>query len=352
MTGEGRVHDDEPAVPLDLLPDPALRYVVREGEPVVERVNEAFATRFGRVEPATPIEACYQRCGLEPRELSMDELETALATEDRLSTEVVHLEWTGTGTGSTGGAGEGAQQAFQLRALAAGGDRAYDGCLTLTPLPLGTSGAVEVDRLASVISHDLRNPLDVAKARVQAARETGDPEHFEHVARAHRRMERIIRDVLTLARGEGAITPSEDVAIESIAADAWETVDTGAATLDLEEGLPAAEADADRLRRVFENLFRNSIEHGKAPTGTDATTRVRVGPAGEDGFFIADDGPGVDPEERDRVFAPGYSSRDSGTGLGMTIVRQIARAHGWTVSLTASATGGARVEFHDLDGDG
>jgi len=343
MTG-----DDEPVVPLDLLPDPALRYVVRDGEPVVERVNEAFATRFGRIEPATSLEACYQRYGLEPRELSMDELSAALATEDRLSTEVVHLEWAGR---SGNGAGEGAQQAFQLRALAAGGDRAYDGCLTLTPLPLGTSGAVEVDRLASVISHDLRNPLDVAEARVQAARETGDPEHFEHVDRAHRRMERIIRDVLTLARGEGAISPSEDVAIESIATDAWETVDTRSVTLDLEEGLPAAEADTDRLRRVFENLFRNSVEHGRAATGTDdTTTRVRVGPAGEDGFFIADDGPGVDPEERDRVFAPGYSSRDTGTGLGMTIVRQIARAHGWTVSLTASATGGARVEFHDIDG--
>lgn len=345
MTDDGPVRDDEPVLPLDLLPDPALRYVVRDGEPVVERVNEAFATRFGRVEPATSIEACYRQCGLEPTDLSMDDLGAALATEDRLDTEVVHLEWADSPGSATGG---GAQQAFQLRALAAGGDRAYDGCLTLTPLPLGASGAVEVDRLASVISHDLRNPLDVAKARVQAARETGDPEHFEHVVRAHRRMERIIQDVLTLARGEGAISPSEDVAIESVAADAWETVDTGSVTLDLDEALPAAEADPDRLRRVFENLFRNSIEHGQAVTGTDSTTRVRVGPVGENGFFIADDGPGVDPGERDRVFAPGYSSRDNGTGLGMTIVRQIAWAHGWTISLTDSATGGARVEFHDL----
>jgi signal transduction histidine kinase len=349
MTGNGCVRDDEPVVPLDLLPDPALRYVVRDGEPVVERVNETFAARFGRVEAATSVEACHQRYGLEPTELSIDELCAALATEDRLNTEVVHLECARS-PGS--GVGEGTRQTFQLRALAAGIDRTYDGCLTLTPLPLGAGGAVEVERLASVVSHDLRNPLDVAKARVQAARETGDPEHFEQVDRAHRRMEQIIRDVLTLARGEGAISPSKDVAIGSIAADAWETVDTGSVTLDLEDGLPTAEADADRLRRVFENLFRNSIEHGRAAAGTDdTTTRVRVGPAGEDGFFVSDDGPGVDPEERDRVFAPGYSSRNTGAGLGMTIVRQIARAHGWTVSLTASATGGARVEFHDLDGN-
>jgi len=59
-----------------------------------------------------------------------------------------------------------------------------------------------------VISHDLRNPLDVAKARLRAGQETGNEDHFDHVERAHDRMEQIIQDVLTLARGSESIDPT------------------------------------------------------------------------------------------------------------------------------------------------
>jgi signal transduction histidine kinase len=194
-------------------------------------------------------------------------------------------------------------------------------------------------------------------------------------------MERIIRDVLTLARREGAVDPTPGVELDAVATDAWRTVDTEPATLSFADDLPTIDADADRLRRLFENLFRNAVEHGPAgndPSATGATeaadtsdgdqsaggsdgpaartspdagpsVRIRVGTV-DDGFYVADDGRGVAPDDRARVFDPGYTDRD-GTGLGLTIVERIAVAHGWTVSLEAATDGGARFEFRGVDVD-
>jgi signal transduction histidine kinase len=75
---------------------------------------------------------------------------------------------------------------------------------------------------------------------------------------------------------------------------------------------------------------------------------VTVGPLDDgSGFYVADDGPGVPEAERERVFEFGHSGSD-GTGFGLAIVRGIAEAHGWRVSLTESESGGARFEFTDV----
>jgi signal transduction histidine kinase len=199
-----------------------------------------------------------------------------------------------------------------------------------------------IDRVASVLSHDLRNPLDVAKARLRAGRD-GDDEHFEHVARAHDRMERIIEDVLTLSRGEEFIDPEAEVDLEAVAESGWETVETENATLAVVDGLPTTTADEDRVERLFENLFRNAAEHGDDP-------EVRVGRLkGGEGFYVADDGPGIPSEERSAVFEPGYSSHDHGTGLGLSIVERIAEAHGWHVAAVAADGGGARIEIRGVE---
>jgi signal transduction histidine kinase len=85
------------------------------------------------------------------------------------------------------------------------------------------------------------------------------------------------------------------------------------------------------------------VEHGA--TGADDTAvSVRVGPTA-DGFFVADDGQGVPPAERERVFDPGYTAAGDGTGLGLTIVDRIATAHEWTVGVGESDGGGARFEI-------
>jgi signal transduction histidine kinase len=232
-----------------------------------------------------------------------------------------------------------------------------------------------LERLVGVARHDLRNPLEVAEIRLEAARDTGEDVHFEKVTGSLDRMERIVRDVLSA----GGIEPTDAVALEQVARDAWETVDTADATLVVSSGLPTVRGDTDRLQGLFENVFRNSVEHGSTTPRSraredsvehsstssraqpddavehgDPGVTVRVEPI-PDGFAVADDGPGVPEAVGERVFEAGYSTGENGTGLGLSIVRQVAREHGWRVSLASGrrsatdAEGGARFEFTGVE---
>jgi PAS domain S-box-containing protein len=197
-----------------------------------------------------------------------------------------------------------------------------------------------LDQFASVVAHDLRNPLSVAMGFLEIAEETGNAEHFEKVESAHDRIERLIEDLLTLARGETTIENAEEIDLESITTEAWGYVGTEEATLTVADRIPAVTGDAGRLTQLFENLFRNAIEHG----GADVTVTVG-GLDGDDGFYVEDTGSGIPQERRDDVFKHGVTSSDGGTGFGLSIVADIAKAHGWTVSVTDGTDGGARFEF-------
>jgi signal transduction histidine kinase len=191
-----------------------------------------------------------------------------------------------------------------------------------------------LDRFTSVVSHDLRNPLAVADGWLDLA-EQGHDEGFERIADALDRMEQLIDDVLTLTKqGEDVADPTP-TDVGKVAQTAWEYVDAPEATLDCEPDLPVVLADQSRLQQLLENLFRNAVDHGPA------TVTVRV-TATADGFAVADDGPGIPPEERAHVFESGYTTDENGTGLGLDIVERIADAHGWDVSVEESRSGGAR----------
>jgi len=232
-----------------------------------------------------------------------------------------------------------------------------------------------LEEFASIISHDLRNPLNVADGYLELVREDYDDERLEQVADAHDRMSQIIEETLTLARQGQVIDDAEPVDLATLAEDSWNTVDTGEATLEITD-TTAVRADPTGLRQLFENLFRNSVEHGSTgdrnaeraedavehgsadnPTesndagerdstderGPGAGLTVRVGTT-ENGFYVADDGPGIPPEERERVLEPGYTSKEGGTGFGLPIVARVVDAHGWELRLADSDAGGARFE--------
>jgi PAS domain S-box-containing protein len=197
-----------------------------------------------------------------------------------------------------------------------------------------------LDQFASVVAHDLRNPLSIAIGFTDIAQETQDPAHFEKIEDAHDRIERLIEDLLTLARGETTVTETAEIDIGIVATEAWGYVDTHEATLGIDDDVPVVSGDDGRLIQLFENLFRNAIEHG----GNDVT--VTVGQLAEgDGFYVEDDGTGIPPEQQDTVFDHGVTTNTDGTGFGLSIVSDIAKAHGWTVRVTDGTDGGARFEF-------
>ncbi|PSP70248.1 hypothetical protein BRC80_09360 [Halobacteriales archaeon QH_9_66_26] len=196
----------------------------------------------------------------------------------------------------------------------------------------------QLGEFASVISHDLRNPLTVADGFLELANETGDDEFFTKVGNAHDRMDAIIEDVLTLTRQGERIAETTTVGLAAVAEDAWTNVATAEAELAVDEDLGTVDADEGRLTQLFENLYRNAIDHA----GEDVTVRVGRSPTG---FYVEDDGPGIPEDERDSVFDSGYTTGEDGTGLGLSIVETIATAHEWEIDITDGAEDGARFEI-------
>ncbi|MFB6298098.1 MAG: histidine kinase N-terminal 7TM domain-containing protein [Salinirussus sp.] len=198
-----------------------------------------------------------------------------------------------------------------------------------------------LDQFASTVSHDLRNPLNVAQLRADLARRECDSQHFDALGDALEQMEVLIDDLLTFARSGDSADEQTAVDLAEVAEASWKTVETSQATLRVETDL-TVRADRNRLQQLLENLYRNAIEHG-GPAVT-----VTVG-AADDGFYVADDGPGIPDSERTEIFERGYSTSEAGTGFGLAIVEEIADAHGWEMQVTDSDAGGARFETTRVD---
>lgn len=192
---------------------------------------------------------------------------------------------------------------------------------------------------AGTVAHDLRNPLNIAQGHLPLARDTGGGKHFEAIEQAQARMEQLVDEILELAQQGQTVLEPEAVSLEQVAESSWSHVDTEAVSLVVEADCPVM-ADEGRLCELFENLFRNAVEHGGE--------EVRVGPMDSTGgFYVEDTGPGIPAADRDQVFEVGYTSTADGIGFGLSIVRQIADGHGWDVTITDSDEGGARFEVND-----
>ncbi len=196
-----------------------------------------------------------------------------------------------------------------------------------------------LDSFASMVSHDLRNPMDVIRGRLALARKSADEEHLEAIEGALERMDELIEELLLLAQRPDEQRDRVELDIGAVARVVWGRIDTGSARLELDEP-PTVRMNQQHLRQLLTNLFENSLEHG------GEVSTVTVGGT-ENGFYVSDDGTGIAPEERGEVFEFGRSLED-GTGIGLAIVEMIAEAHDYGVTVTDSEAGGARFEFQPL----
>ena len=253
-----------------------------------------------------------------------------------------------------------------------------------------------LEEFASVVSHDLRNPLNVAQGTLELHADDcpnaddGD-DSLERVRWSLERMDELIDHLLSLARHGRTVGDPEPVELSTVVREAWAAVETADATLDCRVDLTIA-ADEGRLQALLENLFRNAVEHGSTSPAshaqrdaveygstspdsqarqegataasessaagaleTSADLTVTVGPLESDadadpdgrprtGFYVADDGPGFD-SPADDLFEFGHTTAENGTGFGLAIVEGIAEAHDWSVTAGNGDDGGARFEI-------
>ena len=199
----------------------------------------------------------------------------------------------------------------------------------------------ERERFLAAVSHDLKTPVTRLRLRSELLGDTELRQRFLHDLDD---MQDLLGGALDFLQGkavEEAMQPVDLVAMaESLADDFNEA--GGIVTLQEPESLRVV-ARPRALRRAFANLVDNALKYGgRADVSLSAAN-------GELLIAVADDGPGLPEGELERVFEPFYrieTSRNRGTGgvgLGLAIVRQIARSHGGTVSLENRAEGGLRA---------
>lgn len=198
--------------------------------------------------------------------------------------------------------------------------------------------------LGRVLSHDLQTPLVVIEGRVELARETGDVEHLDDVEEMLDRLDEMIGDLAEVMETGELVSDKERVDVGEIVENVWRTLDAEDASPEVADDMPDVYADERALKRMFENLLGNSLEHGEE----DIT--VRMGQLDDEaGFYVEDNGPGIPADVRDDVFTPGFTTKEDGTGIGLASVSQIVTAHGWRIRVQEGSDGGARFEISGVD---
>lgn len=223
-----------------------------------------------------------------------------------------------------------------------------------------------VGEVAARVVHEVRNPLvaigGLARSILKRHPEGVEAETLRTVVHEVLRLERVISEVLDFTRPPVPREGKADLAeiAEDVAALLRYEADKSRVVLsvEVEPALPDAACGRDDLFRAVVNLVRNSIQ--AMPGGGRVTLRVSRHGASAVAFAVADDGPGMAPEVRARVLEPFFTTKSTGTGLGLTLAAQTVREHhgdievvsregaGTTVTLRLPAAGGG-VDGKELD---
>ncbi|MSO95159.1 MAG: HAMP domain-containing histidine kinase [Thermoleophilia bacterium] len=206
------------------------------------------------------------------------------------------------------------------------------------------------------VSHELRTPLTAIKGHVDAIRDGlfDDPEaeraSLDVVASETVRLERLVGDVLDLAKlnAHRFTVHAEEVAIGALVAQAHAGFGEEARArgvtfrLDSDPAAPTIVTDGDRVMQVLTNLLANAFRW--TPDGGTISIGSASG-SGEVSIDVRDTGPGIGPDERERIFVPFISRDNHGTGLGLPIARELALALGGRIELESTVGEGSRFRL-------
>ena len=213
-------------------------------------------------------------------------------------------------------------------------------------------------RFLADASHELKTPLTVIRGNAEILCRGADDEAADAILREATRMQRIVDDLLAIAELDAATEMRfEPVEVRALAERAVHDLEPLAGSRELwvqGDGEVLISGDMDRLERVVRNLVQNAI------AATEPAGRIEVDVRRHNGMarlVVADDGRGIDPEHVPHIFErfyrvdPSRSRATGGTGLGLTIVKRVAEAHGGSVEAGRSELGGAVFEVR-LPADG
>jgi len=193
-------------------------------------------------------------------------------------------------------------------------------------------------KLAVLSAHEFRNELQVALGRLELVEE--DPSQIEVIQQSHDHLIDIVDKIVELASQEQRQRNERLLWFSKLCREVWDSLAVADSTLVI-AGDDRIVADPESLSLFLQILFDNAIEHA----GEDVT--VTVGTT-DDGFYVADDGPGVGPNAPERVFDAGFTTIEGNTGFGLFVARSIAHEHNWRVSVSESADGGVRFTVSGL----
>lgn len=201
--------------------------------------------------------------------------------------------------------------------------------------------------LLAAVSHELRTPLGHMRVLIDTARaREGDEDGpiLDELEREILELDELVDQLLAHSRLEFDRVEARDLDLASLAIRALERVGADASKLEIETARERLEADPTLLGRALVNLIRNAQTHGRGLVAL----RVREGEAGQVCFEVEDRGPGFEPGEAEaafEAFTQGRASAGGSLGLGLSLVRRIAEAHGGECWAETREQGGARVGF-------
>jgi two-component system sensor histidine kinase HydH len=198
-----------------------------------------------------------------------------------------------------------------------------------------------VGEVAAGIAHEVRTPLGILRSSAQilgrslrAAQPEG-VELVEMIVTEVDRLDRVVAGLLELARPrQPHIQPTALAALLTRALDFVEGQARGHGIVlrrSLDTRLRAARCDPEQMYQVALNLIVNALQI--LPSGGVLTVRTVLGDNGRVGFEVSDNGPGISPETRERIFTPFFTMRKGGTGLGLALVQRVVQAHQGTISV-------------------